>query len=53
MMKEQKKIMKNMPDGVLIHKKTFEVRNNNDGLSSLVNFDCNATTIHYFNNTFK
>ena len=35
-----------MPDGVLIHKKLFEVNNNsNDGLSSLVNFDCNGTKI--------
>ena len=45
--------MNNMPDGVLIHKKLFEVNNNNGGLSSLVNFDCNATNIQYFNKSFK
>ena len=42
-----------MPDGVLIHKRLFQVNQNIDGLSSLVNFDSNATSIKYFNKNFK
>ena len=53
MMKEQYIIIKNIPDGVLIHKQLFQLDQNNYGLSSLIHLQSNATSIQYFNKTFK
>ena len=53
MMNEQKLIIKNMPDGVLICKKVIDKEQCHDGLSSLINVSNQKFQIHYFNKTFN
>ena len=53
MMKEQYKIVKNLPDGVLISRKIFKTNQGIDGLSSIISPNHFKTSIKYYNSTFK